>query len=182
LVAETLVDINRSEFLSFLFQLEIFEEIPGVGLASGAFLNFTFMRRVNVTARRVFQEGWLKENGKVQAIAPATEVPAGVVNGMAAVAGRAAGGVCYGAGFAAALPVFAVASLVNGPSRQPHPGIPPAQIRGENLKRAPFEPRAGRLRARLMHAALRDTQQQALRLLDADARALLDHGNGSFAP
>lgn len=36
-------------------------------IASGALLNLSFMRRVDVTARRVFQERWLKENGKIEA-------------------------------------------------------------------------------------------------------------------
>ena len=35
LVEEIQVDIIRSELLSFLFQLEVFEEIPGIGVASG---------------------------------------------------------------------------------------------------------------------------------------------------
>ena len=71
LVEETQVDVIRSELLSFLFQLELFEDVPGIGIASGTLLNMSFMRRVCVAVRRVFQERWLKDNGKVQAIAPA---------------------------------------------------------------------------------------------------------------
>ena len=56
LVEETQEEILADELLSLLFQLEIFEEVPGVGLISGALLNLFFIRRVNVTARRVFQE------------------------------------------------------------------------------------------------------------------------------
>ena len=56
LVEETQVDMIRSELLSFIFQLEVFEEIPGIGIASGALLNLSFMHRVDVTVRRVFQE------------------------------------------------------------------------------------------------------------------------------
>jgi EcsC protein family len=54
LVEETQVDLIRSELLSFLFQLEAFEEIPGIGVISGALLNLNFMHRVDVTARKVF--------------------------------------------------------------------------------------------------------------------------------
>ena len=56
LIEETQEDILTEEALSFLFQLEIFEDIPGVGTLSGAVLNWLFMRRVEETARMVFEE------------------------------------------------------------------------------------------------------------------------------
>ncbi len=56
LVEETQEEILADEALSLLFQLEIFEETPGVGLISGALLNLAFVRRIDITARRVFQE------------------------------------------------------------------------------------------------------------------------------
>ena len=56
LVAETQEELLSEELLSVLFQLEIFEAIPGIGAISGGLLNLAFMRRVDNTARRVFQE------------------------------------------------------------------------------------------------------------------------------
>jgi EcsC protein family len=115
LVEETQVDMIRSELLSFIFQLEVFEEIPGIGIASGALLNLSFMQRVAVTARRVFQERWLTENGKSRAIAPAVESPRSIAAGVARLAGRAGYSACYCAAFGVALPVFAFASFVASP-------------------------------------------------------------------
>jgi hypothetical protein len=41
---------------AFLFRLELFEEIPGIGMISSALLNLIFMHEVNETGRRDFQE------------------------------------------------------------------------------------------------------------------------------
>ena len=87
LVEETQVDLIRSELLSFLFQLEIFEDVPGIGIVSGALLNLSFMHRVDVTARRVFQERWLKDNGKIVEIAPAVESPRNLAAGLTGLVG-----------------------------------------------------------------------------------------------
>jgi EcsC protein family len=111
LVEETQVDMIRSELLSFLFQLEVFEGIPGIGVASGALLNWSFMQRVDVTARRVFQERWLNDNGKVREIAPAIKSARDLAPGWAGFAGRAAYSVCHHVAFAVSLPVFTVASV-----------------------------------------------------------------------
>jgi hypothetical protein len=111
LVEETQVEMIRSELLSFLFQLEVFEDIPGVGVISGAFLNQSFMQRIDVTARRVFQERWLRDNGKIREIAPASEPAKGLLTDWRGLIGRVAISACHHVGFAAALPVFAVASL-----------------------------------------------------------------------
>ena len=111
LLEETQEDIVAEEVLSILFQLEIFGEIPGVGALSGAFLNLTFMRRVENTARRVFQERWLRDGGKVRSIAPAEAHARDLAGGWAGALGRLAYSGCYCAGFGVALPVTIVASL-----------------------------------------------------------------------
>lgn len=49
-------DLLSEELLSILFQLEIFESVPGVGAISGAVINLAFMNRVATTAHHVFQE------------------------------------------------------------------------------------------------------------------------------
>ncbi len=71
LIEETQQEILAEEIMSILFLLEVFDGIPGIGAISGAILNLSFMRRVENTARRVFQERWLKDTGKVRSIAPA---------------------------------------------------------------------------------------------------------------
>ena len=40
-------EIIGQELASILFQLEMFEEVPGVGAASGALLNLAWIRRVD---------------------------------------------------------------------------------------------------------------------------------------
>ena len=71
LIEETQQEILAEEIMSIVFQLEIFGEIPGIGAISGRCLNLLFMRRVENTARRVFQERWLKDTGKIRSITPA---------------------------------------------------------------------------------------------------------------
>jgi len=111
LLEETQEEILADEALSLLFQLEIFEELPGVGTISGALLNLAFIRRVDITARRVFQERWLHDNGKVQVIAPAPVHERHLATGWSGALGRAAYSGIYSLGFGAALPVYVVSSL-----------------------------------------------------------------------
>ena len=120
LVRETQVEMIRSELMSFLFQLEIFEDIPGIGVISGGLLNLAFMRRVDLTARRIYQERWLKDNGKVRAIAPGLSRAESTPRRLAHAAASVARTSCYCAGFGATFPVAAVASLF---AARPKPSI-----------------------------------------------------------
>lgn len=112
LIAETQQEIVAEEALSFLFQLEIFEDIPGVGAISGALLNLAFMRKVDDTARRVFQERWLRHNGKVQTILPGPIHERHLAGGWAGALGRAVYSSSYGLAFGITFPAWMVASLV----------------------------------------------------------------------
>jgi hypothetical protein len=112
LIEEIQEDIIVDEALSFLFQLEIFEGIPGVGTASGAALNWIFMRRVEKTARMVFQERWLRDNGKVERIEPAEAHARVLAHGWSGALNRAAYSGFYCLGFGVALPLHAVAALL----------------------------------------------------------------------
>ncbi len=112
LVEETQEEILADEALSILFQLEIFEEVPGVGLVSGALLNLAFVRRIDITARRVFQERWLEDNGKVHMIKPADVHKRHLVHGWRGAFERVAYSGFYLVGFGVSLPVYLVASLV----------------------------------------------------------------------
>lgn len=44
--------------------------IPGFGIAFNAYLSRDFVRRAGITAKRVFQERWLRDRGKVVWITP----------------------------------------------------------------------------------------------------------------
>ncbi len=112
IIEETQEEILGDELLSFLFQLEIFEEVPGVGAISGALLNLAFIRRVDVTAKRVFQERWLQDNSKVVEIAPAPVHERYLSGGLTGALGRAVYSGCYGLGFGVALPVCVMASIL----------------------------------------------------------------------
>ncbi len=112
LVAETQQEIVAEEIMSVLFQLEIFDEIPGIGAISGALLNLSFMRRVENTARRVFQERWLRDTGKVRSIAPATAAGHNLATGWTGTVRRVAYAGCYCAGFSVALPASILQRLV----------------------------------------------------------------------
>jgi hypothetical protein len=112
LIEDTQEEIVAEELTALLFQLEIFDGIPGIGAISGAILNLYFMRRVEYTARRVFQERWLKDTGKVRSIAPAPAHAGNLATGWAGTMGRAAYAGCYGAGFGVGLPVSILQSLI----------------------------------------------------------------------
>ncbi len=111
IIEETEEDVLTDEALSLLFQLEVFEEIPGLGAISGALLNAAFLRRVDVTARRIFQERWLRDTGKVAEIEPAEAHPRLLAPGISGALGRLAYSGMYALGFSAALPVYAVSAL-----------------------------------------------------------------------
>jgi hypothetical protein len=111
LLEETQVEVVTEEAISFLFQLEIFEEIPGVGMISGSVLNWLSMRRVEETARMVFQERWLRDNGKVQHIEPAEAPARHLAGGWAGALNRAAYSGCYTVAFSVTLPYYAAAAL-----------------------------------------------------------------------
>jgi EcsC protein family len=112
LIAETQEELVSEELLSILFQLGVFEGIPGIGAISGAVLNLAYMRRVDVTARRVFQERWLKDNGKVRSIAAAPVHSRDLTPGWTGALRRAAYSGCYTASFGIALPVCFLTSLL----------------------------------------------------------------------
>ena len=111
LLEETQEEILAEEALTFLFQLEEFEEVPGVGAISGTLLNLAFMHRIDVTARRIFQERWLRDSGKTGEIATAEVAPRQLATGWIGALGRAAYSGCYFVSFGVTCPIWMVASL-----------------------------------------------------------------------
>lgn len=106
LLEETQEEVVAEEALSLLFQLEVFDAIPGVGAISGGALNLAFMRRVENTARHVFQERWLREHGKVAHIEPAEVHARALATGVAGTISRVAYTSSYAVGFCASLPFW----------------------------------------------------------------------------
>jgi hypothetical protein len=118
LLEETQENVLLEETASLLFQLEIFEWLPGVGLISGAVLNFSAMARTARTARRVFQERWLRENGKVDVIEPAQDThPAFATVHWSGIFRRVAYRGVYLLGYGAALPYYLIAMRVGARAR-----------------------------------------------------------------
>jgi EcsC protein family len=105
-------EIFVQEIVQFAFQLEIFEGVPGICAISGALLNAEFMHRVEVAARRVFQEHWLRDNGKVQLIEPAAATGRALAPGLSGAFVRAVHNGIYCVGFGAALPVYLMGSVL----------------------------------------------------------------------
>jgi hypothetical protein len=113
---ETQEEVIASEAASLLFQLEIFEGVPAVGAISGALLNLAFIKRVEETSRRVFEERWLRDRGKVGVIEPQEIHPRALAHGWAGALTRVAHAGGYSVGFATALPFWLVTSLVRPPA------------------------------------------------------------------
>ena len=68
LLEEIQQDIVIEETASLLTQIEAFEDIPVFGAVTGGLLNLSVAHRTDVTARHLFQERWLRDNGKVHRI------------------------------------------------------------------------------------------------------------------
>jgi hypothetical protein len=114
---ETQEEIITGELASLLFQLEVFGEVPGVGAVSGALLNLAFIKRIEVTSRRVFEERWLRDRGKVDVIEPEQTHARALAHGWAGALVRVAYAGGYSVGYATALPFWLVTSLVRPPAR-----------------------------------------------------------------
>ena len=112
LVEETQEDLLAEELASLLFQLEVFDQVPFIGAVSGALLNLAFIRRVDITARHVFQERWLRDHGKVDVIEPAETHERNLAGGWRGVLSRAGYSGCYYVGFGATFPVYMLAEMI----------------------------------------------------------------------
>ena len=108
---ETQEEIITSEAASLLFQLEIFEEVPAVGAISGALLNLAFIKRVELTSRRVF-EALAERSGKVDVIEPLETHARALAHGWAGALLRVAHAGGYSVGYATAMPFWMLTALV----------------------------------------------------------------------
>jgi EcsC protein family len=91
----------------------VIESLPILGEVAAVVLDYAFMRRVDIAARRVFQERWLRRRGKVLVIPP---VEAGLPSRSLSVAWEASREAIYlgsfGLGFVVTLPVAAAAMVL----------------------------------------------------------------------
>lgn len=72
MLAETVEALAMESLSKQLVKLASLEAVPGIGAFFGSAANVVFVRQVLNAARRVFQERWLRENGKIdQPIPPA---------------------------------------------------------------------------------------------------------------
>ncbi len=95
------------------------EALPYVGDVSSIFLDYAFVRRVDVTARRVFQERWLRDREKVESIPPdPISHRRSSLEGVVNVAGELAYTGSYAVGFGVTFPAMLIGT---GLSRLPGP-------------------------------------------------------------
>jgi hypothetical protein len=71
-LAETVEALGTERLSQQLIELASLEAVPGIGAVIGTGTNLLFIRHVLKAARCVFQERWLRGNGKTDWIAPAT--------------------------------------------------------------------------------------------------------------
>jgi EcsC protein family len=120
MLEQTQQQIVVEEAAALITQIELFEDIPVFGAATGALLNLSVAHKTESTARRLFQERWLRDNAKVETIEPAPDGSIPAAQGWAGALARAGYGVVYNAAFGAVLPVALGCALlkpVAGPFR-----------------------------------------------------------------
>jgi hypothetical protein len=130
LLAQAEEEIVEEEAIGLMVQVEVFDDVPGLGALAGGLLNFSFLRKVDIAAHRVFQERWLRDNGKVNLIEPALALPPVLRRAGDGWFSRALYLGCYGLGYGAGLPAGLVA-LAWRDNRRPRPACPehPAETR-----------------------------------------------------
>lgn len=113
LLEEIQQDIIVEETASLLTQIEAFEDIPVFGAVTGGLLNLSVAHRTDVTARHLFQERWLRDNGKVHTIKPAPDsgkIPA--IHGWDGAFARTGYSTVYGLSFGMAFPVYLLGMMI----------------------------------------------------------------------
>ena len=118
MLEETQEQLVVEEAAALLTQIEVFQDIPIFGAATGAALNFSVAHKTDVTARHLFQERWLRDNGKVDAILPApddTRVPSRP--GWSGAFARAGYTMVHGLSFGATFPVCLVTTILGSVAR-----------------------------------------------------------------
>jgi hypothetical protein len=117
LLEQTQQQVVVEEAAALITQIELFEDIPVFGAATGALLNLSVAHKTETTARRLFQERWLRDNGKVDSIEPASDGNVPAAQGWSGALARAGYGTAYSAAFGAALPVTLACALLSPMAR-----------------------------------------------------------------
>ena len=89
--------------------------MPILGDLTSILMDYDFIRRVDITARRVFQERWLKDHGKLEEIhpAPLSQRRSSLEGGIDLAAQLVYLG-CFGVAFGVAFPLILVARGASG--------------------------------------------------------------------
>ena len=120
MLEESEEELVEDEALDLLLQLEIFDDIPGLGAITAGLENYAFVHHAANASKRVFQERWLHNNGKLDAVEPSAAVAAAGADGSIP---RWLYKSAYYVGFGAALPACVVAHAF-APSGGPVPVRP----------------------------------------------------------
>jgi hypothetical protein len=113
LLEETQQNVVVEETAALLTQIEVFEDIPLFGAVTGGLLNLSTAHRTDVTARHLFQERWLRDQGKVDEIEPAAGALRGpALDGWSGAFARIGYGAIYGTCFGAAFPVYLMGTMI----------------------------------------------------------------------
>jgi hypothetical protein len=117
---ETQEEIVLEEAASLLTQLEVFESIPVFAAVTGGLLNLVTAHKTDLAARHLFQERWLRDNGKLDVIEPLPETPhLTSVHGWSGAFARAGYQMIRAVSFSAALPLCLVGGLASAAGRVP---------------------------------------------------------------
>jgi hypothetical protein len=117
-VEQTQQQVVVEETAALITQIEIFEGIPLFGAATGALLNLAVAHKTQITARRLFQERWLRDYKKIDSIEPSIKpgkIPS--VEGWSGALARATYSTLYGLTFGAAFPVCFLVEIARSAGR-----------------------------------------------------------------
>ena len=114
-IREEIIEDIVESLESTIMQQLMGEAVPFVGSAIGVMLDNQFIYRVESTARHVFQERWLRDNGKIDEIPPIDNYP-DVATGLSKVTYTTAYGIGFGITFPLALTAKAGATLLPRPA------------------------------------------------------------------
>ena len=119
LIEEAEHEVIVDEAIDALLRIEIMDDVPGLGALTTGYQNYAFIHQVSTGARRVFQERWLRDTGKVTYIEPtAIEAEPGRSSG---VTQWITGGAYY-LSFGAMLPLSFVAQALTSKPRTAQSG------------------------------------------------------------
>ncbi len=124
LIEDTQEQVIVEEAMNLITQLEVFEAIPLLGIVGGALLNLSSVQRMDITARRLFQERRLRDEGKVDEIAPSAATESLMaMHGWSGAAARAGRHTVFGLAFGVSFGGYLIAEMVKGLRGKSQPSV-----------------------------------------------------------